>query len=121
MTYKEYSKLISEHNGLISRKRSLEMTIKMNEVWLVSCTSIRGKKRLAKIEAAKKELSSLVIPPKPKQPIGYEVLDREGTFVGFFATDDIEAVKQYLIEKYGHDNFKYVSKPRFRDLLLGEL
>lgn len=115
MTYKEYFAIVNQRARLISRKRSLEMTIRMNEAWLTNHNSIKGKKRLAKIEAAKKELETLVIPPKPKQPIGYEIINSDGDYVGFYPTDDIEAVKEELLERYGHLNFKIIPKPKWRD------
>jgi hypothetical protein len=114
MTYKEYMLASSKYTGAVSRKRSLTMVIRMNEAWLTNTKSVRGLKRVAAIEAAKKELAELVIPKKPKQPIGYQVFIG-GCFEGFYATDDIKYVREQVIERHGHDNFKLVAAPRFRD------
>ena len=114
MTYKEYSEIMARRNRLISRKRSLEMTIRMNEAWLTNQNSVRGKKRLKKIKEARNELVALTIPPKPKQPIGYEVLV-DGVYEGFYATDDIEFVKESAQEILGHNKFKLKQCPRYRD------
>jgi len=114
MTYKEYEVAIGNYTHAISLKRSLTMIIRMNEAWLTNTKSVRGLKRVAAIEAAKKELAELFIPKKPKQPIGYQVFI-DGAFEGFCATDDIEYVREQVIERHGHDNFKLVAAPRFRD------
>ena len=115
MTYEEFSNIEAKRRHLISRKRSLEMTIRMNKAWMTNRNSVRGQKRLAKIEAAEKELASLVVPPKPKHPIGYEVRDEERDFVGFFALDDRQYILEYLEQEYGHCNFELIPSPRYRD------
>ena len=115
MTYKEYSNLMSKRRRAVSRKRSLLATIRMNKAWLTNVNSVRGKKRVQKIEEAERELATLVVPQKPEQPIGYEVLDEEGDFIGFYALDDKEYIMQDLLEAYGHTHFKLKAKPRHRD------
>ena len=116
MTYKEFSNQIAIYDKAISSRKSLQMTIRMNKTWLVNKNSKRGLKRIALIESAECQLATLVIPAKPKQPIGYQVYDKiEDVFVGFWATDDIELVKEEAIESLGHSNFTINAKPRFRD------
>ena len=116
MTYKEYSNQISAYESAVSNRKSLLMTIRMNKTWLTSKTSKRGLKRLAVIESAQKQLASLVIPAKPIQPLGYEVIDDcDDCFVGFWTVDDISLVKTEAFEILGHNNFTLNRKPRFRD------
>ncbi len=92
------------------------MTIRMNETWLTNKNSKRGLKRIATIESAKKHLANLVIPAKPTQPLGYEVIDDcDDCFVGFWAVDNIDLVKEEAFEILGHNNFTLNRKPRFRD------
>lgn len=116
MTYKEYSNRLVIYEKVISSRKSLQMTIRMNNVWLTSKTSKRGLKRIAIIEAAEKQLSNLVIPSKPIQPLGYQVIDdSDDCFVGFWAVDDIELVKEEAFAILGHNNFSLNRQPRFRD------
>jgi len=115
MTYKEYAVLESRYSHAISLKRQLLMTIRMNEAWQTNKNSIRGQKRQVKIDAAKEALAKLIVPPKPKQPTGFEVLDSEGDYVGFFPTDDRKSVLVELEENHGHVDFILNRKPRFRD------
>ena len=114
MNYQEYQIASSKYDHTISRRRSLLMTIRMNEAWQFNVKSVRGIKRQSVIEAAKKELDQIVVPPKPKQPIGYQLLV-DGDYEGFFNSDDKEAVREQAIEILGHENFILVAKPRFRD------
>lgn len=116
MTYKEYSNQIGIYDSAISSRKSLQMTIRMNKTWLTSKTSKRGLKRISIIEAAEKCLAELVVPTKPVQPIGYEVIDNnEQVYAGFWHTDDIAFVKSEAAESLGHSNFTLNAKPRFRD------
>ena len=114
MTYQEYSKAESKYSAAISLKRSLLMTIRMNDTWQFNVKSIRGMKRQAVIDAAKARLAQLVIPPKPVQPIGYEIIV-EGSFEGFVNSDDAAAVQLQVEESLGHSNFTLVTKLRFND------
>lgn len=114
MTYKEYSLALSKYTSAVSLKRSLLMTIRMNKAWLTNTQSKRGLKRVRVIEEAERALAELIIPEKPKQPIGYQVFV-DGDFTGFYATDDIEYVREQATEHLGHSNFKLKAIPRFRD------
>ncbi len=94
------------------------MTLRMNSLHNIG--KLTGSKRQVarqkKIGNAKNELSVLVIPPKPVQPLGYEVIDEtDDCFVGFWAVDDIDLVQEEASEILGHSNFTLNRKPRFRD------
>jgi len=119
MTYKEYNSALSKYDHAISRRRSLLMTIRMNEAWQFNVNSVRGMKRQAKIEAAKKELALIIVPPKPKQPIGYQLLV-DGDYEGFFNSDDKDSVFEQALEfltNSGREfmSWELVAKPRFSD------
>ena len=76
MTYKTYSKLQGTRESAITRKRSLLMIIRMNEAWEhigKGSNSKRYQDRQNKLLQARRDLASLIIPPKPEQPIGYEI------------------------------------------------
>ena len=116
MNYQEYSNQIVAYDKAISSRKSLLMTIRMNKAWLTSKTSKRGLKRITLIEAAQNQLAELVIPTKPTQPLGYEVIDNcDDCFVGFWAVDDSDLVKEEAFAILGHSNFTLNRKPRFRD------
>lgn len=118
MTYREYQKLESQRTKIISQRRSLQMTIRMNHAWLTNPKSIRGQKRLAIIADAEQQLADLPpVPPKPEQPIGYQVLDQHGDYIGFWATDDIASVIEDLTAQHGEISKTYTlnPKPRYRD------
>ena len=115
MTYAEYTKLKGAHESAICRKKSLLMTIRMNKAWDINAKgSEKQVKRQAIIDKAEKELACLVMPPKPTQPIGYEVLV-DGSYEGFISTDDIDSAREQAIEYLGHENFTLKAKARFQD------
>lgn len=114
MSYAEYSNQLKDYESAMSLRKSLQMTIRMNTVWLRSKNSIRGRKRVKVISEAQSQLATLIVPPKPVQPTGYEVIV-DGAFEGFYPTDDIELVREQVTEALGHNNFTLNQKPRFKD------
>ena len=116
MNYQEYSNQIVSYDKAISSRKYLLTTIRMNKIWLTSKTSKRGLKRIATIEAAENQLAELVVPTKPTQPLGYEVIDDcDDCFVGVWAVDDSDLVIEEALAILGHNNFKLNRKPRFLD------
>jgi hypothetical protein len=122
MTYKEFSKLDGERDSIISRRRQLQMTIRANQHYR---QFVKGGPKYTeiknKVDAAEKELLTLLVPPKPKHPIGYEVyIENEYQF--YVANDHKEKVTKYVEKLLGYDNFTLKATPRFRDedLLLEE-
>jgi len=114
MTYKEYSQLTGRRDHLISRKRSLLMTVRMNDVWSCGRLGKRADDRRKKLNQAKEELATITIPPMPDQPVGYAVYIGD-EWNGFYATDDKEYVREQVTEFLGHNNFRLVAEPRYRD------
>jgi len=114
MNYAEYVKASAIYEKAQTTRRSLQMTIRMNKIWLLNKDSKRGKKRLAIIKSAQTQLNTLIIPPKPKQPIGYEIIVNN-EFIGFLPTDNIEIAKEQAKNFLGHNNFILNAKPRYRD------
>lgn len=118
MTYQQYQIEASKYRTAISHRRSLLMTIRMNEAWLLNKDSKRGKKRLIKIAAAKSALAKLIVPIKPEQPMGYELIV-DGSYEGFFNTDNKDnAHRQALDYLETLDDFmtwELIPKPRYND------
>ncbi len=78
--YSEYTKQLHDYQRAMSAKKSLEMTIRQNEVWLKGYTAKSQSKRVIVIEKAKKHLSELVIPAKPVKEYGFDVITDEDVF-----------------------------------------
>lgn len=114
MTYAEYSKELVIFNRIISRRKSLSMTIRMNRVYTIGRCGTKTDARLQLIKEAETNLAALPKPHKPKQPIGYQILV-DGDFEGFYATDDIDFVKEEAEILLGNTNFTLKAIPRFRD------
>ncbi len=120
MNHAEYSAAMGKRSHAISRKRSLEMTVRMNRVWDIAVKG--GKKQIARaqtIAQAEEELAKIVIPPKPEQPIGYEVMV-DGDWQGFFHSDDLDRIKQECEElqiagELPAGELTYHAKPRHAD------
>jgi hypothetical protein len=113
MTYKAWSEAMAEYRTVISKKKSLQMIIRMNRLWITG-NNPRSQKRKKIIKECEEKLAKLVIPPKPKQPLGIQVEEPNGTYIGFFNTDNIEVVKEKLAEA-GYTNYKLKKKPRWND------
>ncbi len=104
MTSQEYQIQLSAYQKAISRRKSLEMTIRMNKAQ-VGCFSFkRHPERAGKIEQTQQQLAALIVPPKPERVIeGFEVYDQAGDFDGFIRTQsETEAHEQARLyhEKY---------------------
>ena len=122
MTYAEYSKQSAAHDHAISIKRSLLMTVRANHACAghFRADSKRGRKRDEKIQNAEAKLQALTIPPKPEQPIGYEVLI-DGDYEGFLASDDLDRIKREcaILQEMGElpaGKLTYQAKPRWNDI-----
>lgn len=113
MTTEEYYKALHKHESAISRKRQLLMTIRMNAEWSFQKKTSKKKIRQEVIDNAKKELNSLVIPPKPVKVIkGYEVY-LGNDWDGFIETQDITEAQEQAQEYY--NNTQYELKPVYVD------
>lgn len=89
MTVAEWSRLSYERQQVISENRSRR---------------IRG-------------LAPLPVPPRVKQPMGFEVTEKEtGDYVGFIATEDLEAALDELRQhEIDPETVRLERKPRWRD------
>ena len=115
MTYTEYCEKKAAYDAAVSKKKSLALKLRMNRAWLVAGSkSPRNLKRLAVIKQCQEELDALVVPHKPKQPRGYEILV-EGTYEGFIAHENLQLAIQQAKEALGHDNFKLRIVKRYHD------
>ena len=115
MTYQEYATITHKRNKLIARKRSLLMQVRMNTVHGHGRIGPKANKRMQLAQDAQRLLDSLVIPPKPTQPIGYQVLDTEGGFLGFYNLENREQVQELAAEALGHTDFALKAQPRWKD------
>ena len=88
MGYSEYSTQLHEYQRAMSTKKSLEMTIRQNEVWLKGYTAKSQSKRVIVIEKAKSRLAMLVIPVKPVKEYGFDVITPDDVF--FAPTTDLD-------------------------------
>jgi len=121
MTYEEWATIESRRRTAISRKRSLEMTIRMNETWNIGKRKDSKKylDRQAKIDHAKALLNEIQIPAKPKPPIGYEA-NVDGDYIGFYCSDDADRVRKEceIMQELGEiaqGTIVLVAKPRHAD------
>ncbi len=93
MTSVEYSKAIRAYDTAMSLKKSLKMTIRQNEMYIKGYTAMPRDKRQIVIDNAKKNLAELIIPKKPIQSKGFDIITTEDTF--FAPTDDINIAKEW--------------------------
>ena len=82
------------HDEAVSRKRSLQMKIRMNTVYLYKNKA----KRLLIIEACQKELTSLIIPPIITQTVGYSFSYKTGSYIGSVYNPDLQEATQEACE-----------------------
>lgn len=92
MTYSEYNQKLMEYNKAMSSKKSLQMTIRMNKVWITG-DNIRSDKRRKIIMDCQSKLALLIIPEKPQKQYGFNIITKDDTY--FAPTTNIKQAQSW--------------------------
>lgn len=88
MTKAEYNQIMRERGEIISRNASIRLSNRIHG----TATPL------------------LPVPPKPDRPLGYEASEADGTYIGFYRTDNRAEVIEDL-NAAGFSNYKLKLKP----------
>lgn len=92
MTYSEYNQKLMEYNKAMSSKKSLQMTIRMNKVWITGDNK-RSNKRRKIIMDCQIKLDSLIVPEKPQIQYGFDIITKDDTY--FAPTTNINIARSW--------------------------
>jgi hypothetical protein len=87
MDYNEYNKQLTSYNKAMSERKSLQMTIRMNKVWITGDNKRSNDRRIV-ISGAQTRLKNLVIPVKPQKQYGFSVTTEDEEY--FAPTTNIQ-------------------------------
>ena len=107
ITKAEYDDLMKKYQSYIATKKSLEMKIRMNEVWLIGRTGKGIEERQRIIDDCKLRLSNLAPVAKPEKPVVWFVYTRADNCFEFCIHDKtIEEAHEIAKEEFGAGNYR---------------
>ena len=111
ITKAEYDNLMKKYQSYIATKKSLEMKIRMNEVWLFGRIGPKADERRKIIDSCKIKLVNLVPVIKPVKPVVYYVYNlAEDCFEFCIHEKTLVEAHEIATETFGKNNYKIATK-----------
>ena len=111
ITKAEYDDLMKKYQSYIATKKSLEMKIRMNEIWLVGRIGPKADERKKIIDSCKAKLANLVPVIKPVKPVVYYVYNlAEDCFEFCIHEKTLVEAHEIATETFGKNNYKIDTK-----------